>query len=196
VHREHELAVRDIGLLPEAEMHSRAGSSSIYEIGHDPKRYPMEQVLDTADLASSMKSGTTAGLSSAMKDADSGVRYWGAMGFLMRGEDEVKRAHGALTNALEDRSPSVRIAAAEALGRYGDDTDLEKALSVLITLANPVENGSYVCMQALNAISALGKKAAALKAQLKALPTSDPKSPERVRSEYTTRLIAHLLETL
>ena len=101
-----------------------------------------------------------------MQDPDSGVRYWGVMGVLMRGADEVAKSHAALVNALEDLSPSVRVAAAETLGRYGGDDDVRKALDVLIALADPVANHSYVAMHALNAIDAMGKKAAPLKQRL------------------------------
>jgi uncharacterized sulfatase len=195
-HREHELKIRDIGLLPEAEIHSRAKDSSPYEVGHDPKRYPMERILAAAELASSLKPGVGGQLAKAMQDPDSGVRYWGVMGVLMRGAEEVKTAHATLNRALEDASPSVRIAAAEALGKYGTDQDLKRALALLIKLAHPVENGSYVAIQALNAIEALGKKAAPLKERLKALPTDDPNAPARVRSEYTRRLFERLDEIL
>ena len=195
-HREHELKIRDIGLLPEAEIHSRAKDTSPYEVGHDPKRYPMERILAAAELASSLKPGVGGQLAKAMQDPDSGVRYWGVMGVLMRGAEEVKTAHATLNRALEDASPSVRIAAAEALGKYGTDQDLKRALALLIKLAHPVENGSYVAIQALNAIEALGKKAAPLKERLKALPTDDPNAPARVRSEYTRRLFERLDEIL
>ena len=66
---------------------------------------------------------------------------------------------------------------------------------MLIKLANPAVNGSYLCMQAIHAISALEMKAASLKKQLKTLPTGDPKSPERVRSEFATNLLRRLLGT-
>jgi uncharacterized sulfatase len=194
--REHELQVRDVGLLPEAEIHARSEKSSPYEMGHDDKEYPLQRVLAAADVASSLKQPVTAQLTKAMQDVDSGVRYWGVMGVLMRGSDEVGKAHGTLVKALEDTAPNVRIAAAETLGRYGSPEDLEKSLAVLIALADPVANHSYVAMHALNAIDALGKKAAPLKERLKALPKADPASPERVRSEYTTRLLERLEETL
>jgi uncharacterized sulfatase len=194
-HREHELAVRDVGLLAEAEFQARAKGSTPYEMGHDPKRYPLERVLAAAQLASSLQGGVT-GLVKAMEDPDSGVRYWGAMGALMRGETAVKVMHGALTKALEDASSSVRIAAAEALGRFGAEEDLAKVLEVLIQLADSVKSGSYAALQALNAIDALGQKAAPLKARLKALPAVDPNSPARVNKEYTTRLLERLNQTL
>ena len=195
-HLEHELAVRDVGLLPEAEFQSRSKNATPYELGHDRERYPMERVLAAAQLASSLRPGATAALAKAMQDADAGVRYWGAMGALMRGDTEVKALHPQLTKALDDPSPSVRIAAAEALGRHGTEADLAKVLPMLIKLADSVENDSYVAMQALNAIDALGEKAAPLKSQLATLPALDPKSPARVNRQYTTALIKRLIEVL
>jgi hypothetical protein len=54
-----------------------------------------------------------------MQDADSGVRYWGVIGFLIRGAEEVKKTHVSLQKAMTDDSLHVQIAAAEALERYG-----------------------------------------------------------------------------
>ena len=104
--------------------------------------------------------------------------------------------HDELTKALEDSSPSVRVAAAEALGRYGTEEDLERALGLLIRHADSEANGSYVAMLALNAISALGKKASPRKEQIVSLPAVDPNSPARVNREYATNLINRLKETL
>ncbi len=67
---------------------------------------------------------------------------------------------------------------------------------MLIQLADSVKSGSYAAIQSLNAIDALGKKAAPLKARLKALPAVDPNSPARVNKEYTTNLLAYLNQTL
>jgi len=135
-------------------------------------------------------------LGELMADPDSGVRYWGAMGALIRGADEVRALHDELTGALEDPSPSVRVAAAEALGTHGTEKDLQSALDVLIKHADSVANGSYVAIHALNAISALGDKAAPLKEQIAGLPALDPDSPSRVNREYATNLINRLRETL
>lgn len=195
-HREHEWKIRDAGLLPEAEMHARAKGSTPYEMAHDPKRYPAERVFETAELAASLSPDAAARLTKALADADAGVRYWGVMGILMRGAKPVEAARSALAKALTDSSPSVRIAAAEALGRYGNAEELERALAVLLQHANPAVNGAYAAIEALNAIDALGAKAAPLKQRLAALPTGDPAAPERVRSEYTRRLFARLAETL
>ena len=194
--REHLLKTRDLGLLAEGEMQARAKNSTPYEMGHDDKQYPLQRVLAAADLASSMKPGVTKELVKATQDSDSGVRYWGVMGALIRGDSEVKAMHGELTKALGDASPSVRVAAAEALGRYGSEEDLKNALALLIKHADPTAFNSYVAIHALNAISALGEKAAPLKEQIAGLPAVDPNSPARVNREYTTNLIKRLKETL
>ena len=195
-HHEHELKVRDIGLLPESEIHARAKGAAPYEAGHNPERYPVERVLAAADLASSMRPAVTAALIKAMADPDSGVRYWGVTGVLIRGESEVRKTRTALRKALRDPAPAVRIPAAEALGRYGAEDDLKAALPVLIQLADSVANNSWVAIQALNSIDAIGKKAAPWKEQIVAVATVDPKSPARVNREYTARLVNWLKQTL
>jgi uncharacterized sulfatase len=195
-HREYELEVKDVGLLPEGEMHARAEGTTPYEMGHDPKKFPIDRILSAADLASSGQTGVTSQLERAMADADCGVRYWGVMGVLIRGAAEVRKSQTSLRKVLSDDSPHVRIAAAEALGRYGSDEDLQAALDLLIRLADSEKNNSYIAIHALNAIDALGKKAAPLKEQIAALPTVDPKSPARVNTEYTVKLVNWLKTAL
>ncbi len=188
-HHEYEVAVKDVGLLPEGEIHARAAGSTPYEMGHDPKKFPVERILAAADLAASRQPGVTTQLEAAMQDSDSGVRYWGVMGVLIRGEEEVRRTRAGLQKALTDVSPHVRIAAGEALGRYGSEQDLKAALNLLIGLADSEKNNSYIAIHALNAIDALGKKASTLKQQVAELATVDKKSPARVNGEYTTNLV-------
>ena len=195
-HHEHELAVRDLGLLPEGEMHARAGTSAPYDMGRDPKRFPLERILAAADLASSRQSGVTARLERFIQDPDNAVRYWGVMGVLMRGKDEVAKLQTPLRKSLSDSSPYVRIAAAEALGLHGTEQDLQIVVPLLVELADSLKNGSYAAIQALNAIDTLGPKALPWKAEILALPTVDPASPERVRTEYTAKLIKRMGELL
>jgi len=195
-HHGHELAVRDLGLLPEGEMHARAGKSAPYDMGRDPKQFPVERILAAADLASSLQPGVTARLETLMKDPDNAIRYWGVMGVLMRGKDEVGKLHAQLRKSLTDSSPHVRIAAAEALGLHGTEQDVQTVVPVLLDLANSPKSGSYVAIHALNAIDALGAKALPWKSQILALPSVDPASPERVRTEYTEKLLKRIGETL
>ncbi|HEX6463994.1 MAG TPA: sulfatase-like hydrolase/transferase, partial [Vicinamibacterales bacterium] len=198
VHRRHELDVRDIGLLTEAEFQQRArdANATPYEVAQDRTQYHVENVLAAAVLASSGAPGQVDRLRKMLDDSDSGVRYWAATGLLIRGAAAVKAARRELVRALEDASHSVRIAAAEALGRYGTDDDIARVMPVLLALANPVETNSYVAILALNAISALGDKAKPFKAQIVALPRVDEKSPSRVNREYTTNLLNRLTEVL
>jgi uncharacterized sulfatase len=195
-HHAHELAVRDVGLLPEGEMHARAGKSAPYDMGRDPKRFPVERILAAADLASSLQPGVTARLETLIKDPDNAIRYWGVMGVLMRGRDEVAKLQTLLRKSLADSSAHVRIAAAEALGLHGTEQDIQTVVPLLLELANAPKSGSYAAIHALNAIDALGAKTLPWKAQILALPTADPASPERVRTEYTAKLLQRIGESL
>ncbi|MHC4520047.1 MAG: sulfatase-like hydrolase/transferase, partial [Planctomycetota bacterium] len=192
--REHALRIRDVGFLSEAEMHSRSAGTTMYEMGHDSDRYPLERILDMADVASLMKPRTLKRLREGLKDSDSAVRYWAAMGLLMRGRKVMRRARKDLRTALQDESPTVRIIAARALGEYGNKADLKLALPVLEELAPPDKNGAYVSMLDLNAVAALGEKAAPLMETIKAMPTKDPRAVGRANS-YVGRLVQSLVAT-
>lgn len=100
--------------------------------------------------------------------------------------------HASLQKAMTDDSPHVRIAAAEALGRYGSEEDVKTALDLLVALGDGAKSNSYVAIHALNAIDAIGKKATPWKQQIAALETFDPKSPARVNREYTSKLVKWL----
>lgn len=186
--REQALRVRDVGFLAEAEMHRRAAGTTPYELGHDSERYPLVAIVRMADLATRPASNDLPRLKEGLRDADSAVRYWAAMGMLVRGKAAVSGARAALYQALEDDSPSVRITAARALGEYGSATDLEKALATLKDLVSPEANGAYASMLALNAVDALGEKAAPLRAQIASMPTRDPKAAARANG-YVERLV-------
>jgi uncharacterized sulfatase len=189
-HREHTLKIRDIGLLPEDEIHERAGSGTPYQTGHDAKKYPLERVLAAAELASSGKTGAVAQLVKMLADSDSGVRYWAAMGLLMRkSAEEVKKA-------MSDPAPAVRIVAAECVGLHGPAADLKAAIDVLLSLADPVKHGPYLAVQALNAIDTLGVKAKPWREAIAALPSAAPQAHVRVRTEYIKRLREHIEKTL
>jgi uncharacterized sulfatase len=110
----------------------------------------------------------------------------------MRGKDAVGAARDDLRKALADDAPAVRIAAAEALGQYGSADDLNEALPVLLELAPLKKNGVYVSMEALNALDALGKKAAPGLAVIKgAAKGSDSLSP-RIRNNVPL-LVEHVV---
>ena len=110
---------------------------------------------------------------------------------LTRGENGVRAAHGELAAALKDNSPYVRIAAAEALGRYGNDADLKQALNALVELGPIGKNGVFVSMAALNALDALGEKAAPVARAIQAMPAQG-KVPDTRYAPYVPRLLEDL----
>lgn len=169
--RKHILDTRDLGFLPEPEIHSRAGDEAPYTYGHSD-RYPLERILEAAELASSLDPDAIPQMKQAMGNEDSAVRYWGALGCLMRGESAVAAAHDELSKSLEDDSAAVRVAAAWTLAEYGSDDDREAALGVLAELIPYEPNGPFVSMMALNAADYLGEKALPLTEVLRAY---DPK---------------------
>lgn len=152
--REHALRIRDVGFLPEDEIHARAGKDAPYDMGHDRTRYPLERIMDMAESASLMKADALPKLQAGLKDDDSAVRYWAALGLLMRGKESA-----SLRGLLKDESKPVRIIAAEALATFGARDDLEPALKVLVELAEPKKNTIYNSLAALNALDRLGAKA-------------------------------------
>jgi hypothetical protein len=85
----------------------------------DPAVYPLEKYLAAAALALRADSGADSvnALAALTKQEDSGLRYWGAYGLLLRGQ-EAPLSRGSL-NALEplllDSCPEVRATAAWSL---------------------------------------------------------------------------------
>jgi arylsulfatase A-like enzyme len=189
--RAHLLRIRDAGFLTEAERQRRSARTTLYEWAHDPAGYPLERILAMAESASLLKAESIPLLRDRLQDSDSGVRYWAALGLLMRGSNAVSAAHSELERALRDESPSVRITAAQALGEFGNESDLAAVLQVLRELAPADTNGAYVSMLALNAIAALGPKAAPLHDMLRTMPTKDPNVPVRP-NDYVHRLVKEI----
>ena len=180
--REHALNIRDLGFLPEDEIHARSQASTPYEYGHDRQAYPLEKITAAAELATSPEADAQGELRQALKADDGAVRYWAAMGFLIRGKGAVDKSIGNLREALCDDAPSVRIVVAEILARYGGADDREAALKTLLQLANVEKSGVYLAMAALNALDSLDGRAAGVVAQIQALPKTAPGVHQRMRN--------------
>jgi arylsulfatase A-like enzyme len=188
--------IRDVGFLPEDEIHSRSVGSTPYEMGHDPKKYPMEKIMATAELASMLKPEATPKLIEAMGDNDSAVRYWGAMGILMRQRPGVEAARDTLFRAMnEDSSGSVRAIAAQALGQYGSDADAAKALDVLLDLGSADKHSVFVAMLAVAALGDMGERARSAKDRIAALPKKVKNAPPRTGG-YLANLLKKTLADL
>ena len=192
-HREWVLRIRDVGFLPEDEIHARAAGRSPYEVGHDPAAYPLERILETAEAASSLKEEAVPALVRGLDDEDSAVRYWAAIGLLAREEQGVRAGREALLKVLAgDPSPSARIMAAEALGRYGEEEDLIPALGVLVHYADAEHHSAYAALLALNALDALGDRAVAAAGEIERLSKKECEAPPRFEG-YSDRLFEKML---
>ncbi len=165
--REHALAIRDVGFLPEDEIHVRSGKQSPYEFGHDAKQYPLERIYAKADLATRETLPALATLRDDLADADAAIRYWAARALKRHG----KAAVAEFGLALRDASPSVRVVAAEALALHGNADESDLALKHLLKLADAKKNSFYVSMASLNALDRLTGKLRPYAAAIDALPT-------------------------
>jgi arylsulfatase A-like enzyme len=185
-HLHWERRIKDIGFLPEWEMHERSKGLSPYEIGHNPKKYDFDAVFSAARLASSMQAAELPKIAKLFESSDNAVRYWAAMGILVQEKRGVRAGHDRLVAALEDTSPMVRITAAEALGRFGNEHDTAAALKVLLRYARPEEN-AFLSMAAWNSLDYLDERARPVLRQLKEI-SPDPASPPQRYGGYGMRL--------
>ncbi len=185
---QHIVNTRDLGFIPEGLRLAEAKGKSPVDAFADA---PLEEILAAAELATERTANTNA--HAAPQPA---IRYWAATGPLVRGSEAVTAAREPLLAALQDSTPSVRTAAAEALGTYGSAADQAAAIDVLLANANAKNGNAAIATEALNALDHLGSKVAAKKDALAALPRQGPTSdPGRIR-EYPSRLLEQLSTSL
>ena len=187
-HRAHVTKIRDVGFLPEGEIHNRSKGSTPYEMGHDDNKYPFEKIRSAADLASSMNKNELPAITELLTHSDSAVRYWGALGLLMQEKSGVRHGKESLVKALNDSSLYVRVIAAEALGKYGSKNEIKLAVKVLGAIADPIKNGCFPSMMAMNAIDHLDDKAKSLLPLIQSMPRTPTEVDKRFQG-YVGRLV-------
>nr|MBC8347578.1 hypothetical protein [Verrucomicrobiota bacterium] len=114
--------------------------------------------------------------------------YWGALGLLMRGKAGVEIGRKQLLTALSDKSPYVQVIAAEALGKYGSKEDVAKAVETLGKIVDPIKNGCFPSMLAMNAIDHLDDKAKSLVPLIQSMPRTPTEVDGRFKG-YVGRLV-------
>jgi len=146
------LGKRDLGFLPELEMVARSPHSTPFEMARDDAKYPLERILAVAELVGTGETGRPKQIR-LLKDPDAAVRYWAGVGLHALGE-QARPAVGALTGALADPSPAVRIEAAWALaGLIPGDAPLK-------VLAGELESAdNRAALRAARALEMLGPRA-------------------------------------
>jgi uncharacterized sulfatase len=190
--RQWQIEIRDLGLMPEPEMHRLVKDEAPYQYGHSSTRYPVESVVEMAWTASDRADMDIEKLLGGVRHDHSAVRYWALTGFLIRGEAAVREHQEILERALDDESPSVQIGAAEALARFGDPELRQSAVERLVELASLETQGLYVALASLNALDALRPLDPAVTEQLRALPRTSDSLPNRLNG-YVPRIVEHLL---
>lgn len=188
--REHMMEVGDLGLLPEAEVGRRAagGAPGDLRARRDASGLDARRLWEAADYASRGSAGEARRLGRMAEDNDSGVRYWAAMGWLMRGEGAIQGGVSSLRRLLNDANPSVRVPAAEALVRHGAEEDRERALKVLVDLADARKHDYLDVVAAWNALDALSPWTGGIRSELLALPAQAPAGVPGRMNDYLGRL--------
>ncbi|MCL2742829.1 MAG: sulfatase [Planctomycetaceae bacterium] len=178
--RENILKIRDVHFMPENMLHARFGDSTPWEFGHNEKQYPLEKILDAAEMATDRNfpiarsisgDGTgrrfwgMTGISVLSLDTEPAVRYWAITGMLLRladtaGEDGTQptektaalfaRWKRLIEDAFNDNDVSVQIVAAEILGRYGD-TESDVRRAAVLLLQHAASDSPYTAWYALEA---------------------------------------------
>ncbi|MDG2391072.1 MAG: sulfatase-like hydrolase/transferase [Planctomycetaceae bacterium] len=182
------LAAGDLGLLPEREMHSRSESSTPYEIATNQNLNPIEKLWDAANVANEGDPKNILQLIHMLSSQDSAIRWWGALGFVTL-KEHAKPAERALILALQDSSPDVRIAAAEALAQLGE---IDLALPVLkasLSIDDP-----FVRLSAMNVIQRIGPPAKSLIPTIKRAGIKS--SQQKDVASYVSRMVGYVPEQL
>lgn len=141
---------KDLGLLPEAEYMILAQGSSPYEYARISGDFQVEATLKAAEQVGL---ATESEIRPNLNHEYSGVRYWAIIG-LMQFKEIGPASVDELKNLLVDDSPSVQIAAAEALCKFGFYPEAIGALG-----RNVVDDRLWVALQAARSIQLVGEQA-------------------------------------
>lgn len=182
--RQQALSIRDNGFLPEG---SKAEG---FMASRQADLYPIERVFDLAVKASERDVRHLSELIAALSDQVEGVRWWGAQGCAMLGEN-AEEAKNPLLQALKDRSGHVQIAAAEALARQGD---VSNSLPVLEHWTAQVES-PWLALQSANVLDRLGENARPALPALQKVLEQNRESPEGFEP-YLQRLLQRTVAVL
>jgi hypothetical protein len=143
--RENIVRMRDTGFIPEGMFERLMGDKTLYEYAQSDA-YPIERIVEVADLAVSRDTSAIKKLMAACDDPHPVIRYWGATGFLVL-QKKAAPAKKKLMDLLKDDWMDIRVVAAEALSYLGQ-TDL-----ALKTLEPIIKNEpEYISLAAMNAL--------------------------------------------
>ncbi|MBN1466526.1 sulfatase-like hydrolase/transferase [candidate division KSB1 bacterium] len=176
------LEIRDSGFLPEGALADIAQNGTVYDYVHSAA-YELERILPVAEMATDYDAAHLPDLCAAMADANPTIRFWGAMGCLVLG-DQAGPAIDDLFVRLKDPDGDVVAVAAEAVVKLGFHKEGVDALIGLLAHAN-----GKVVLRAVNALEQIGDYA------LPALPVLKTELAQH-QDDYVVRAAKHLSEIL
>lgn len=143
--------INDTGFIPEADRVDRAGEMAMYDYMRSGK-INLPEIMDAAEIATLGKVENIEKLKGYLKSEESAVRYWGASGLLILGNNAAP-VIDELKAVMNDESANVVSVAAEALYNLGEKEVARKAL--LSVLENHSE---FARCHALNVIDCVDDK--------------------------------------
>lgn len=170
--------INDNGFIPEGS------TTEGYRESRATGAYPLKQIMAIAERAARRDPENLHLLQDALQDANDVLRYWGAMGLLMQEAHAVLAKDALAATMRSDASRQVRIVAAEACARFGLE---DESIAVLAALLDEAEI-TPVRLQALNALTRIGRGAVAAMPALRAAATGD--------SEYLSNAATYLVQVL
>ncbi len=149
----------DLAFLPEAEILERAKGKAPYDVLHaGDAAYPQEKIFQSAVLVG-QGPGAVAQQLRLMRDADSAVRVWAAIG-LGVSQDARQEVVTALKQHLEDANASVQVASAEALARLRHPDLAIPKLCQLLEHENPwIRHSAALALDRMDATAAAAEDA-------------------------------------
>lgn len=182
--REWVSRISDSGFIPEADLTARAGNTPVYDYMREGSIKP-DVIIDAAEMATTGKAENLPALIKLLNNSESAVRYWGATGLLMLGQ-QAQPARDHLLEALNDESPNVVTVAAEALYNLGEKEPAIDALLGVLSHPNP-----FARCHALNAIDCTHENSPAVVQGVIGMITE---MPEMNTDRYDLRAARWLLE--
>ncbi|MFH5885226.1 sulfatase-like hydrolase/transferase [Halalkalibaculum sp. DA3122] len=139
---------QDLGFIPEETIDSLRGNRPLYDAARE-QSMPIDEIIETAEQATRNASDNLEFLAEQMDHSNGAVRFWAATGFSVA-ERQAPQVEEVLKRHIDDPSPAVRVAVAEALYRHGFRTAGLELLEESLQADHP-----FVKLRALNTIEAL-----------------------------------------
>lgn len=192
-------SIRDLGVLPEAELHRRTAGMPPYDWSRVPGNLDYHRIQVVANEATLGVVQLPETIAQRLQDPEPAIRYWTLRGLEFHQAEsyraKVDAIHAHLDTArdlLEDESPDVVMAAADLLVRWGNRVDRRDGLNVLAKMGDPAGN-HFIALTALGYLNNLGDYAEPVHEILASYPLESENLPH---SRYRFDIGKLLTDTL